>query len=228
LFTEAGLDADRVPDALSAPIFSLTPPSLEEPQHRDIGMRIRAGDTRPHDRGAARKRPLVYVTLGSEAARAGLGLFPHLYRAIIDALAGSGVDLLVAVGRSADPTALDPLPPGVRVERWVDQDDILGSASAVVFHGGYGTMIAALTAGTPLVGVPLFSIDQRVNSERVGSIGAGLALEGPADLDQLAAARDRVLHQPEFSRRAQAIASEIANLAPITAAIDRLETLASR
>jgi UDP:flavonoid glycosyltransferase YjiC (YdhE family) len=53
-----------------------------------------------------------------------------------------------------------PLPPGVRVERWVNQDEVLARAAVVVCHGGYGTMIGALAAGTPFVVISLFASDQ--------------------------------------------------------------------
>ena len=50
-------------------------------------------------------------------------------------------------------------------------------AAAMVAHGGAGTTLAALTAGVPLVLLPL-SADQPINARRVAELGAGLALDG--------------------------------------------------
>jgi hypothetical protein len=49
-----------------------------------------------------------------------------------------------------------------------------------VGHGGFGTTMAALAHGVPMVVVPLFAIDQHYNAAAVARAGAGVALgEGP-------------------------------------------------
>jgi UDP:flavonoid glycosyltransferase YjiC (YdhE family) len=114
---------------------------------------------------------------------------------------------------------------GVRAERWVDQAEVLQRASATVFHGGYGTMIGSLAAGVPLVGMPLFSIDQKVNAERIAAVGAGLAIDGPQDIGSLPGEVRRVLDDPAFRNRASEFATEIAGLPSPAEAVTRLEAL---
>jgi len=63
----------------------------------------------------------------------------------------------------------------VRVEAWVDQERVLGSADVVVCHGGSGTVYGALAAGVPVVVVPVFA-DQFENGTRVARHGAGLVV----------------------------------------------------
>ena len=53
-----------------------------------------------------------------------MGFFPSLYRAVVDALAGLPIRMLVTVGDAADPAEIGPLPANVRVERWVPQAEV--------------------------------------------------------------------------------------------------------
>jgi UDP:flavonoid glycosyltransferase YjiC (YdhE family) len=221
LLEAAGVGGDRVDSAMNETALTLTPPSLEEDEDRSRAWAFRS-DAPPRVPYGG-ERPLVFVTLGSEAAAQ--GFYPDFYRAIVGMLTGLGVDLVVAIGRSADPAALAPVPPTVRVERWVDQAKVLAQASATVFHGGYGTMIGALAAGVPLVTIPLFSVDQRMNAQRIASVGAGLALGGPDELGSLPGAVERVLRETAFRDRAMEFSAEIANLPSPDEAIPRLESL---
>jgi UDP:flavonoid glycosyltransferase YjiC (YdhE family) len=223
LLLEAGVRAERAILDADEPRWSLTPPSLEDPDDRLRAERFRALDSAP-PRMSNPERPLVFLTFGSEAASQ--RFFPDLYRAAINALADGSADVLVAVGLRGEPAALEPLPTGVRVERWVDQAEVLPRAALVVCHGGYGTMIGALAAGTPLVVVPLFAADQWMNGGRIAEVGAGLALDGAADQARLPEAVFRVLREPAFGQRAQAFAREIAALPPAKDAITALEALA--
>src|SRR5688500_4004895 len=80
--------------------------------------------------------PLVYVSFGSEAAAS--HHFPGVYRRAAEALAALPVRTLLTIGDRRDPSELGPLPPSVRVERWVPQAAVMAQASAVVGHGGSG------------------------------------------------------------------------------------------
>lgn len=163
------------------------------------------------------EEPLVYLTLGSEVGA--LPTAPDLFRALLDAMDGLPARVLLTVGRGTDPASLGPLPPGVRVERWVPQADVLGSASAVVCHGGSGTVYGALAAGLPLVCVPLFA-DQPFNAGLVVGAGAGLAVApanvsagaavtfGDDDVSRIRAAVEQVLKDPEYRTRAEHLADE--------------------
>jgi UDP:flavonoid glycosyltransferase YjiC (YdhE family) len=55
----------------------------------------------------------------------------------------------VTVGRRFDASTLGPVPANVRVEPWIDQARVLDQADTVVCHGGSGTTLAQLAAGTP-------------------------------------------------------------------------------
>jgi hypothetical protein len=87
-------------------------------------------------------------------------------------LTGRTWDVLITVGRDADPGMFGEPPPHVSVERWVDQATVLGHTAAVLCPGGGGSVLGALAAGAPLVVVPLFAEDQHINARRIAAVGA--------------------------------------------------------
>ena len=93
---------------------------------------------------------LVYVSFGSEIRE------PELFRATADALQDVPKRVLMTIGRHVDPEALGPLPANVRVERWVDQGEVMPHTAAMVGHGGSGGTLAALAAGVPIAFRPQF------------------------------------------------------------------------
>ena len=217
----------------AAPMLSLVPECLEEPEIPDLraAKRFRA---RPADVGGGLgdwwsdvDAPLVYVTFGTVAAS--VGLFPDLYRAAIEAVANLPVRALVTLGEAGDPDALRPLPPNVHVERYWPQHGILPHASAMVGHGGFGTTIAGLTHGVPMVVVPLFALDQHYNARAVDRVRAGVALmEGPPALGDLRSAVERVLADQLFGAGARAVAADIARLPDAMSSVSLLEEIAGR
>ncbi len=234
LRAELGLPADPHAERLrAAPQLTLVPPALEPPgaiappaTHR---FRIGRDDTPPlPDWWSASADPLVYVTFGSVAGS--LGLFPALYRAVIDAIADVPARVLVTTGVDSDPADLGPVPDNVHVERWVPQETAVAHADAVVCHGGYGSALGALAEGLPLVIVPLFSSDQWENARRLAAVGAGIALAGapramfdlpgPDVIAGLPEAVEHVLTDRRHRDAARRLADDIAALPPVTAAVD--------
>ncbi|MER6503603.1 glycosyltransferase [Streptomyces sp. NPDC001455] len=207
--------ADRL---RSSPYLTRLPASLDpSPYPVTHRYHVPGPHTAPSQERHGGEEPLVYLTLGSEVGA--LPTAPDLFRALLDAMDGLPVRALLTVGRGTDPDSLGPLPPGVRVERWVPQDDVLGSASAVVCHGGSGTVYGALAAGLPLVCVPLFA-DQPFNAGLVVEAGAGLAVTpaigsagaavtfGGDDVSRIRSAVEQVLKDPAYRTRAEQLADE--------------------
>ena len=207
-----GLPAD--PDGgtlLAGTYLTQFPRSLEDPAYpADGAWRFReaapAREPLP-DWWSGRDDPLVYVSFGTVAASQ--GLFPGMYAAVVNSLADLRVRVLVTVGDAADPAALGPLPPVVHVERFVPQDQVLGEATAMVTHGGSGSVLGALAAGLPIVVLPLFA-DQPRNAARVAALGAGITVAGgPPAAGQIGAAVAAVLDNPAYRAGAQRVADEM-------------------
>ena len=227
---QIGLEPDpRLERISSTPSFTLLPERLEDPETAAATrppLRFRVPEPREArplpNWWANDDRPLVYLTFGSVAPT--VGFFPELYRTAIDALAELPVRLLVTVGRERDPADIGPTAPNVHVARWIPQADVMPEAAAMVCHGGSGTVNMGLSAGVPMVVVPLFA-DQPFNARRVEDIGAGLALE-PSDLDRLPDAVRAVLAERSYRESAGVIARETRRLPTVDRATEILRGLA--
>jgi UDP:flavonoid glycosyltransferase YjiC (YdhE family) len=171
-------------------------------------------------------QPLIYVSYGSVTA-AMRPLVP-LYGATLRVLADFPVRVLLTTGRGLDPETLGDLPTNTRVAEWWPQADVMREATAVVGHGGFGTTMAAVTAGLPQIVIPLFAFDQGVNADRVAAVHAGITLSG--GLQAVAALPDalrQLLDDPAFRVSAEAIAAEIAALPDVSECLPLLEEFAS-
>ncbi|MDT5015106.1 MAG: hypothetical protein QOD39_1266 [Mycobacterium sp.] len=161
-------------------------------------------------------RPLVYATLGT------VYWWDHELRSVLlEAVSEIDADVVMTVGRRVDPTRI-ATPGNVRVEQYVPQSLLLPEASAVVCHGGLGTMIGAIAAGVPMVLIDL-GTDHTMNARRATELGIAESFTraeiAPAPL---AAAVQRALEHPGRRASAKRIAEEYAALQPSTSAVEVL------
>jgi rhamnosyltransferase subunit B len=98
-------------------------------------------------------------------------------------------------------------------------------AAAIVHHGGVGTTAAALRAGRPMLVVP-HAHDQPDNADRCRRLGVARVLDATRYTAQRAAAHlTALIADPSYSRRARAIAEQIAHERGVETAAD---TIAAR
>jgi UDP:flavonoid glycosyltransferase YjiC (YdhE family) len=134
------------------------------------------------------------------------------------------VRILVAVGHDGDPESLGPQPAHVRVERWVDQPQVLRQCSVVVSHGGSGTFLGALAEGRPQLCMPQ-AADQFRNAEGGLQAGAALVLmPGEVAPPAVVAAVSRLLDDPSVREAAARVAEEIASMPSPEQVVDNLVT----
>jgi MGT family glycosyltransferase len=148
-----------------------------------------------------------------------------LLRRAADALGQLPVRGLVTTGPAVDP-AVTSAPDNVTVTRWVRHADVLPHCSAVITHGGHGTVLKALTAGVPLVLVPL-GRDQPDNAGRVAYAGAGIRLRKNTSTAALRAAVARVIDDPRYRTAARHMAARLAAERDDDRAVDELERVAA-
>jgi UDP:flavonoid glycosyltransferase YjiC (YdhE family) len=166
-------------------------------------------------------RPLVYATLGTELPDHGA------LRTVVDAISPLPVRVLATVGPRGDPEALGSQPENVTIARYVPQTAVLPHASAVISHGGSGTVLAAIAAGLPQLCVPHFA-DQPLNATAVADAGAGLALHANAlDHHTIREAVTRLLTETAFRATALALQDEITKMPSPDAVATLLPKLAN-
>jgi MGT family glycosyltransferase len=165
-------------------------------------------------------RPLVLVGLSSTVMRQ-----ERLLQRAADALGQLPVRGLVTTGPAVDPAVI-AAPPNVTVAQWARHADILPHCSAVITHGGHGTVMKALIAGIPQVVVPL-GRDQPDNAARVVYAGAGVRLRKNASARALRAAVARVIEDPRYRAGAARMASRLAAERDANIAVDELERVAA-
>ncbi len=212
--------------------FTTRPPALRDPSapypsttrelrpiadDRHDGTTDHARDT-ADPFGPADGRPRVAITFGTVNAFETMAL-----RALIDGAVAAGARVVVALG--ADPATLGAVPAGVDVRAYVPMSDLLPAADVLAFHGGSGTMLAALGAACPMVIVPL-AADQPDNADRC--VAAGVALVVPRETvtaNAVGEAIRAVTTDPSYRRRADDVAAEIAAMPGPDRALEHIEAL---
>jgi UDP:flavonoid glycosyltransferase YjiC (YdhE family) len=204
LWREQGLEPDLHAGAFRGLYVDLSPPGLAraDPPAPSVQLRPVELQSPPPQPPTGVETPFVYATMGT------IWNEPELFRILLDALAG--LSAVVTVGRGAP--LPDDVPSGVRVERFVPQEQVLPYARAVISHGGSGTMLGALAHGLPLVLIPQ-GADQFDNAALCTAAGVAVVLmPGEADAGAVRHALDRVLAEPSYREAARRLAVEMAAL----------------
>jgi UDP:flavonoid glycosyltransferase YjiC (YdhE family) len=164
-------------------------------------------------------RPLVYLTLGTVAPTLAPQAVPTLV-AMAEALSQLPVRGLLTVPEGPY-RRLAAVPDNLHVEPFFPQEAVMHAAAVVVCHGGSGTVLGALSAGLPLVILPMLA-DQLANGTLVARAGAGVVLEPPITAAEVPSAGasmrsavERMLQEPAFRAAAQKIASEMRRALPL-------------
>jgi len=166
-----------------------------------------------------KERPLVWVytgnpTYGPVAPWADSIVVLH---SCAEALAGEDVEVVLTTGHhplSEDEVAA--LPPNFRYEPWLPGMAMAEKSDLLIHHGGHGSCMTGLCAGTPAVVIPTYS-ERESNARRLAAMGAGdivlLTEAGPGEkqvsVGELRAKVRQVLSDPSFRLNAGRIAESI-------------------
>ena len=169
-------------------------------------------------------KPFLFMTFGTVAGRS--ERVRNAYRILLEAVGSLPVKALLTTGPIMPREELGVIPDNVRVERFVPQAEIMPYASAVVCHGGSGTLLSTLATGCPVVVIPLFA-DQPANARAAEAAGAGLAVF-THHADDIAKAIRAVLTSESIRAGAQNVAAELASMHPMNEAIAEIISIAGR
>ncbi|MEJ2856088.1 MULTISPECIES: nucleotide disphospho-sugar-binding domain-containing protein [unclassified Saccharothrix] len=125
--------------------------------------------------------------------------------------------VLARPGRLAD----KPLPANVRAVDWVPFSKVLPTCSAVVHHGGAGTLFSALAAGIPQLVEPGAG-DRERHARLVAERGAGLA-----EREVTAEVLTRLVTDPALAAAAREVSAEMAAMPVPEDLVPRLEGLSA-
>ena len=170
-------------------------------------------------------RPVVHVTEGTIHRGE-----PTVLRAAAEGLGDLPMEVVMTTGNHRDPTTLGfgALAGNIRVESFVPHGDLLPRTDVVVTTGGAGTVLAALSAGVPLVVVPT-GWDLPENAQRVVEAGVGVRLElKHCTPKKLRGAVETVLNDPAYRHKAQLMGDALARRGGPPRAAQLLEKLVTK
>lgn len=163
-------------------------------------------------------RPLIYASLGTFQNGS-----ETIFRTIADACAGLDAQLLISLGGGLDPAKLGNLAGAPLVVSFAPQLEILKRSALVITHGGVNTVLESLSAGVPVVAVPLGN-DQPGVAARLKARGAGVVVSrhrlNPARLRQ---AVTLVLRERRYREAAEDLQRAIREMDGASRAADLIE-----
>jgi len=132
-------------------------------------------------------KPVVYVTLGGGAGPVGNRRF---FQTVNDSFGEMPWTVIVSTGRNFDPSHLPPAPSNLFYHQWVPGPEVIQHSDAVVFHGGYGTLMETVHYGVPSVVLPFHS-EQESNGQRLAACSAARVLSPMSASDSMRLVRSR-------------------------------------
>jgi len=149
-------------------------------------------------------RPLVYASFGTTFGSRRVEL-----RAIAEACATLPVQLVISLG-GAEPCQEHAAFPGDPiVVRYAPQRELLSRAAVAITHAGLNTVLEALSAGVPLLAMPIAG-DQFGVAARIVYRGAGLRLPSrQRSAQHVRTAVLSLLHEPRWTAAARGLQSAI-------------------
>ena len=168
-------------------------------------------------------RPVVVVTQGSLAN----GDLTELVVPTVRGLADLDVLVVAATAREDGPDdvrrELGQVPANTRLAAFVPFDRLLPRADVLITNGGYGGVHTALHHGVPLV-VAGITEDKPEVAARVEWSGTGVNLRtGTPQPDDVRAAVQTVLAEPNYRLRAETLSKEFTQYRPLDAIAEIVE-----
>lgn len=172
--------------------------------------------------GELEGRKVVLVTQGTIASN-----MDELIRPAIRALAGEDVFVVVTTAsKPAEAVGIDPLPPNVRVERFIPYAHLMPKVSLLLTNGGFGSIQIALAHGVPVVSIGKTEEKPEIaNRVNFSGVGIGLKVRVPSE-EQIRDAVKTVMTTPTYAARAEALRYQLSGLDPAETGADLLEELA--
>jgi MGT family glycosyltransferase len=182
-------------------------PRNDLPKHlRFVGpLRLKGGDSDiPFPWERLDGRPLIYSSFGTLQNR-----IHSNFQKVAEACSGLGAQLVLSTGKGIPAKSLGDLPGNPIVVDYAPQRELLKRATMVVTHAGLNTVLDALSAGVPMVAMPVTN-EQPGIAARMSFIGAGESLKNkPLTTSNLRPLIQRVLGNPSYKEAAEKVRASI-------------------
>jgi UDP:flavonoid glycosyltransferase YjiC (YdhE family) len=146
--------------------------------------------------------PKVYLSFGSQLYHQ-----PGLFRRVIEATGGLGVQLVIAAQQLYDSPDLGALPEHVLACGYAPQLSLLPRVNVFVTHGGANSVMEALRFGVPLLVSPVCN-DQFHQAHYVRQSGVGMVLDlQRAGVTECRAALEKLLNDTEIKAQMKRVSA---------------------
>lgn len=166
--------------------------------------------------------PLIYASMGTLQNGS-----EQLFNAIAAAAQAPGRQLVLSIGANLDGSKITPLAANTIMVKNAPQIDVLKRASLCITHAGLNTVLESLSAGVPMVAIPITNdqpgVAARVAYTHTGVVLAIKKLTGNAGAEKLRAAIDSVLTDPSYRENARRIQQAIASTNGLDKAADIID-----
>lgn len=160
----------------------------------------------------------IYISMGT------VNQNKQFYRNCINALAGTGWQVIISMGSNHD--HFDELPSNIQLYESVDQMAVLSIADAFITHCGMNSASEGLYYGVPLVLFPQ-TPEQNAVATRAEELGAGVRLKSISEEDILDALT-KVIEEPDYKECAEKVSASFKSCGGTEEAKQFLEQVASQ
>ncbi len=187
--------------------------------------------------GMNRERPVIWVYSGNPRYANATTPTPIdsivVIRAAIEALRNEPVQVVLTTGYQELPEEFGALPGNFRHAAYLPGLAMAAHCDLMVHHGGHGSVMAGLSAGTPAVILPTIT-ERESNARRLASLGAGEVVvprksgDGEKHIDkaEFGAKVKRVLQEPRYREAARRVAESMRKYGGAAEATHRIEEFA--
>lgn len=163
-------------------------------------------------------QPLIYASLGTLQNRNW-----QIFESIAEACADLDAQLVVALGDPNQDIHQKLLAGNPIVVAYAPQQQLINQAAVVITHAGLNTALEALSAGVPMVAIPITN-DQPGVAARVARVGAGLVVPvKKVTVANLRSAIEKVLTDKSYRENAQKMQLDIKNSGGVKQAANIIE-----
>ncbi|MBG1266962.1 glycosyltransferase [Nostoc sp. WHI] len=165
---------------------------------------------------------LIYASMGTIQNRL-LGIF----QSIAEACQYLDAQLVISLGGSTSPSALQELPGQPLVVKYAPQLELLQKANLTITHAGLNTTLESLTNGVPMVAIPITN-DQPGVASRIVWSGCGEAVPiKKVTVSKLRTAIQKVLTEEKYQKNALRLQNAIKTAGGVSRAADIVEQVVS-